>query len=192
MCAVGSLGACSTSAFHRRLSDRSDRAASLPGDDRLNVGLRLRHADLDLPGRLPGGPSRVHRSGALDLTIPLGLAALVFAISTDYGVFLLMRVREARLAGRPDREAISSTVAMTARIITLAALLFAVSIGVSGISGIIVLKILGVATAFAVLVDALLVRSLLFPASLALLGRRGWSVPTALMRLHGRIGLHED
>ena len=53
--------------------------------------------------------------GALDLTIPLVLAALVFAISTDYGVFLLSRIREARLQGRTEREAISGSVAVASR-----------------------------------------------------------------------------
>jgi uncharacterized membrane protein YdfJ with MMPL/SSD domain len=129
--------------------------------------------------------------GALDLTIPLVLAALVFAITTDYGVFLLSRVREARLQGRTDTEAISRSVATVGRIVTSAAVLFAVSIGVFGTSNIIVLKILGVGTALAVLVDSLLIRSLLLPAVLNLLGRRAWWLPPSLARLHGRLGPHE-
>jgi RND superfamily putative drug exporter len=76
---------------------------------------------------------------ALDLTIPLVLAALVFAISTDYGVFLLSRVREARSGGRSDREAISDSVAVVGRIVTAAAILFAVSIGAFGTSDVVVL-----------------------------------------------------
>ena len=130
--------------------------------------------------------------GALDLTIPLVLAALVFAISTDYGVFLLSRVREARLQGRTDREAISVSVATVGRIVTSAALLFAVSIGVFGTSNIIVLKILGIGTALAVLVDSLFVRCLLLPACLRLLGGQAWWLPPSLTRLHRRLGLHED
>jgi RND superfamily putative drug exporter len=130
--------------------------------------------------------------GALDLTIPLVLAALVFAISTDYGVFLLSRVREARLQGQSDREAISGGVATVGRIVTSAAILFAVSIGVFGISHVIVLKILGFGTALAVLADSLLIRCLLLPATLALLGHRAWWLPSPLMRLHRRIGLREE
>jgi uncharacterized membrane protein YdfJ with MMPL/SSD domain len=129
--------------------------------------------------------------GALDLTIPLVLAALVFAIATDYGVFLLSRVREARLEGLPDRKAIGDSVATVGPIVTSAALLFAVSIGVFGTSNVVVLKILGIGTALAVLVDALLVRCLLLPASLGILGGRAWWVPAALARLHRRIGFHE-
>jgi putative drug exporter of the RND superfamily len=130
--------------------------------------------------------------GALDLTIPLLLSALVFAICTDYGVFLLSRVREARRESPSDREAISGSVARVGRIVTSAAVLFAVSIGVFGTSYIVLLKILGVGVALAVLVDSLLVRSMLLPASLALLGPRAWWLPGPLTRLHRRIGLHED
>jgi uncharacterized membrane protein YdfJ with MMPL/SSD domain len=130
--------------------------------------------------------------GALDLTIPLVLAALVFAVSTDYGVFLLSRVREARLRGSADRDAIGASVATVGRTVTAAALLFGVSIGVFGTSDMVVLKILGIGTALAVLVDSVLVRCLLLPASLRLLGRRAWWLPAPLARLHGRIGLHHD
>jgi uncharacterized membrane protein YdfJ with MMPL/SSD domain len=130
--------------------------------------------------------------GALDLTIPLVLAAIVFAISTDYGVFLLSRVREARLQGRADRAAIGGSVATIGRIVTSAALLFAVSIGVFGISNMIILKILGIGAALAVLVDSVLVRCLLLPASLRLIGPSAWWLPSPLARLNRRMGLHED
>jgi uncharacterized membrane protein YdfJ with MMPL/SSD domain len=129
--------------------------------------------------------------GALDLTIPLVLAALVFAIVTDYGVFLLSRIREARLGGAGDREAIQEGAARVSRIVVSAAVLFAVSIGVFGTSSIVLLKILGVGTAVAVLVDSLFVRSMLLPAALALLGPRAWWAPSALRRLHERIGVRE-
>jgi uncharacterized membrane protein YdfJ with MMPL/SSD domain len=128
---------------------------------------------------------------ALDLTIPLVLAAIVFAISTDYGVFLLSRVREARQKTSDEPEAVGGSVAIIGRIVTSAAVLFAVSIGAFGTSNIIVLKILGVGAALAVLVDSLLVRCLLLPASLRLLGRAAWWLPTSLNRVHQRIGLHE-
>ena len=124
---------------------------------------------------------------ALDLTIPLVLAALVFAISTDYGVFLLSRVREARTSGQNDREAIAGSVAIVGRVVTAAAILFAVSIGAFGTSNIVVLKILGIGTALAVLADAILVRCLLLPASLRLVGPGAWWLPAPLQRLHRRM-----
>ncbi|HKA27509.1 MAG TPA: MMPL family transporter [Gaiellaceae bacterium] len=129
--------------------------------------------------------------GALDLTIPLVLAALVFAISTDYGVFLLSRVREARISGQNDRQAIAGSVAIVGRIVTAAAVLFAVSIGAFGSSNVVVLKILGIGTAVAVLADALLVRCLLLPASLRLVGPGAWWLPTPIRRLHGRMSRGE-
>jgi uncharacterized membrane protein YdfJ with MMPL/SSD domain len=129
---------------------------------------------------------------ALDLTIPLVLAALVFAIATDYGVFLLSRIREARLGGLTDRDAIEASVARVSRIVVSAAVLFAVSIGVFGTSSIVVLKILGIGTAVAVLLDSLLVRSMLLPAVLALLGPNAWWAPKPLRRLHERLGLREE
>jgi len=128
---------------------------------------------------------------ALDLTIPLVLAALVFAISTDYGVFLLSRVREARISGQNERRAIADSVAIVGRIVSAAAVLFAVSIGAFGSSNVVVLKILGIGTAVAVLADALLVRCLLLPASLRLLGPRAWWLPAPLRRLHRRLR-HEE
>jgi RND superfamily putative drug exporter len=129
--------------------------------------------------------------GALDLTIPLVLAALVFAISTDYGVFLFSRVSEARMSGANDRTAIAGSVAIVGRIVTAAAVLFAVSIGAFGSSNIVVLKILGIGTAVAVLADALLVRCLLLPASLRLFGPRAWWLPAPLRRLHRHISRGE-
>jgi uncharacterized membrane protein YdfJ with MMPL/SSD domain len=128
---------------------------------------------------------------ALDLTIPLVLAALVFAISTDYGVFLLSRVREARLGGRGDREAIAGSVATLGPIVTSAAVLFAASIGIFSTSSMVLLKILGIGTALAVLADAILVCCLLLPAVLSLLGRHTWTLPAAFERLHQRLGLYE-
>jgi RND superfamily putative drug exporter len=128
---------------------------------------------------------------ALDLTIPLVLAALVFAISTDYGVFLLSRIREARAHARPEHHAVAGSVATIGRIVTSAAVLFAVSIGVFGTSNIVVLKILGIGAAIAVLADALLVRCLLLPATLTLLGHHTWSLPPALSRLNTRIDPHQ-
>jgi RND superfamily putative drug exporter len=124
---------------------------------------------------------------ALDLTIPLVLAALVFAISTDYGVFLFSRVHEARVSGEDDRSAIAGSVAIVGRIVTAAAVLFAVSIGAFGSSNIVVLKILGIGTAVAVLADALMVRCLLLPASMRMLGPRAWWLPAPLRRVHRQI-----
>jgi RND superfamily putative drug exporter len=129
--------------------------------------------------------------GALELTQPVLLFALAFGLSTDYGVFLLGRIKEARDRGVGDREAVAVGLERTGRIVTAAALLFCVAIGAFATSQIIFIKELGVGTALAVLIDATLVRALLVPALMEMLGRWNWWAPRPLRRLHRRIGLRE-
>jgi uncharacterized membrane protein YdfJ with MMPL/SSD domain len=130
--------------------------------------------------------------GALDATQPIFLAAVAFGLSTDYGVFLLSRIKEAREAGAPDSEAIAVGLERTGRIITAAALLFAVAIGAFATSKLVFIKELGLGTALAVLIDASIVRALLVPSLMELLGRWNWWAPGPLRRLHARIGLRES
>jgi uncharacterized membrane protein YdfJ with MMPL/SSD domain len=130
-------------------------------------------------------------SGALDTTQPLVLFATAFGLSTDYGVFLLSRIKEAREAGASDSEAVALGLQRTGRIVTAASLLFAVAIGAFATSQLIFIKELGVGTAAAVLIDASIMRALLVPALMQLLGRRNWWAPGPLRRLHRRFGLSE-
>ncbi len=111
-----------------------------------------------------------------------------FGLSTDYGVFLLTRIKEAHDAGLPDREAVAVGLERTGRIVTYAALLLCVALGTFALSEIVFIKQVGLGTAFAVLVDAFLVRALLVPTLMALLGRWNWWAPRPLARLHRRIG----
>jgi putative drug exporter of the RND superfamily len=141
-------------------------------------------------GRLEG-PLAYTGQGALELTQPVLLFAVAFGLSTDYGVFLLGRIKEARDRGAGDREAVAIGLERTGRIVTAAALLFCVAIGAFATSQIIFIKELGVGTALAVLVDATLVRALLVPALMELLGRWNWWAPRPLRRLHARIGISE-
>ena len=129
--------------------------------------------------------------GALDATQPILLFAIAFGLSTDYGVFLLTRIKEARDAGASDTEAVALGLERTGRIVTFAALLFMIAIGAFATSEIIFIKELGVGTAVAVFVDATIVRALLVPALMRLLGHRNWWAPRPLQRLHARIGLVE-
>ena len=129
--------------------------------------------------------------GALDTTQPLVLFAMAFGLSTDYGVFLLSRIKEARDAGAPDSEAVALGLQRTGRIVTAASLLFAVAIGAFATSRIIFIKELGVGTAAAVLIDASIMRAFLVPALMQLLGRHNWWAPRPLRRLHDRFGLGE-
>ena len=129
--------------------------------------------------------------GALEITQPIFLMAVAFGLSTDYGVFLLSRIKEARDRGASDGDAVAIGLERTGRIVTAAALLFCVAIGAFATSKMVFIKELGLGTAFAVVVDATLVRALLVPSLMELLGRWNWWAPRPLRRLHQRIGLSE-
>ena len=112
--------------------------------------------------------------GALELTQPVVLFAIAFGLVTDYGVFLLTRIKEAWDGGAPNREAVAVGLERTGRIITAAALLFCVAIGAFATSQIVVVKEIGLGVALAVLIDATIVRALLVPSLMAILGRWNW------------------
>ncbi len=118
--------------------------------------------------------------GALEATQPVLLFAIAFALSTDYGTFLLARILEARREGRPDHEAVAVGLARTGRIVTAAALLLMAAIGAFATSEIVFIKLVGVGTALSVLIDATIIRALLVPALMGLLGRANWWAPAWL------------
>jgi uncharacterized membrane protein YdfJ with MMPL/SSD domain len=130
-------------------------------------------------------------AGGIEATQPVLLFAIAFGLATDYGVFLLSRIKEARDSGLDDREAVAFGVERTGRIVTAAALLFCVAIGAFATSGILFIKLLGVGTALAVAIDATIIRAFLVPALMALLGKWNWWAPAPLARLHARIGVSE-
>jgi RND superfamily putative drug exporter len=129
--------------------------------------------------------------GALESTQPILLFAVAFGLSTDYGVFLLTRIKEARDGGLSNTEAVAVGLERTGRIVTFAALLFSIAMGAFATSSIIFIKELGVGTVLAVLIDATIVRALLVPSLMKLLGEWNWWAPRPLARLHARIGLSE-
>ncbi|MBK5110666.1 MAG: MMPL family transporter [Thermoleophilia bacterium] len=130
--------------------------------------------------------------GGVDQTMPILILATTFALSTDYAVFLLSRIKEARDSGNSDSESVALGLERTGRIVTVAALLFAIAIGAFATSEIVFVKELGVGTALAVLIDATIIRALLVPSLMELLGRRNWWAPEPLRRLHDRWGLSEE
>jgi RND superfamily putative drug exporter len=130
--------------------------------------------------------------GALDATQPIFLAAVAFGLATDYGVFLLSRIKEARDGGASDSEAVAVGLERAGRIVTAAAVLFAVAIGAFATSKLVFIKELGLGTALAVLIDASIIRALLVPSLMELLGSWNWWAPKPLRTLHDRIGLRED
>jgi uncharacterized membrane protein YdfJ with MMPL/SSD domain len=126
--------------------------------------------------------------GGLESTMPLLLFAVVFGLSTDYGVFLLARIKEAYDSGASNSEAVAIGLERTGRIVTAAALLFAIAIGAFVTSQIIFIKENGLGTAVAVLLDATIVRALLVPSLMELLGRWNWWAPRPPRRLHEKLG----
>ena len=116
---------------------------------------------------------------------------MAFGLSTDYAVFLLSRIKEARDHGASDSDAVAIGLERTGRIVTAAALLFAIAIGAFATSQIIFIKENGVGTALAVLIDASIISALLVPSLMELLGKWNWWAPGPLRRLHERIGLGE-
>jgi RND superfamily putative drug exporter len=131
-------------------------------------------------------------NGGIEPTDFLVAAALVFALSTDYGVFLLGRIKEARDGTRSEREAVAVGLERTGAVVTAAAILLAVAIGAFITSSISFIQQIGVATAVGVLIDAFVVRALLVPALMGLLGSWNWWSPAPLRRLHDRIGVSEE
>jgi len=129
--------------------------------------------------------------GALDATQPILLFAVGFGLATDYGVFLLSRIKEARDAGASDPDAVAIGLERTGRVVTAAALLFAVALGAFSTSEIVFVKELGIGAVLAVLIDASIIRALLVPSLMMLLGPLNWWAPRPLRRLHERFGLRE-
>jgi len=121
--------------------------------------------------------------GALDTSMPILLFAVAFGLSTDYGLFLLQRIGEARQRHDTEEGAIADGIVGSGRVITAAALLFAVAMGAFAFSELVYVKEIAVGAAVAVLVDATIVRAFLFPAILGLLGGRAWWSPRWLARV---------
>lgn len=111
---------------------------------------------------------------ALVLVLPIIVGAGAFGLLTDYGLFLLMRIKEAREEGRSDPDAIALGLERTGRIITAAALLFCFAVGPFATSELLLIKegVLGIMTA--VLIDAFVVRPLLVPSLMMILGKWNW------------------
>ncbi len=118
------------------------------------------------------------KQAGIDVSVPILAFAVVFGLSTDYGLFLFSRIAEARKKQRTERAAVVAGVSRTGRLVTSAALIFAVAVGANAFSDLVIVKEFAVAVAIAVLLDATVVRGLLVPAILELLGSRAWWWPT--------------
>ncbi|MFI5271476.1 MAG: MMPL family transporter [Ktedonobacterales bacterium] len=116
-------------------------------------------------------------SGLLDSTTPILIFCILFGLSMDYEVFLLSRIREEWLRARDNRQAVARGLEKTAGVITNAALLFVIVTGAFSFTSLLNTQEIGVGMTVAVLVDATLIRTLLVPATMRLLGRWNWWLP---------------
>ncbi len=130
--------------------------------------------------------------GPLESGIVVLMAAIVFGLSTDYEVFLLSRMVEARGQGATTEEAVSTGLAKTGRVITSAALLLIVVTGAFAFSQVAMMRFVGVGMILALALDATVVRMLLVPAVLKLLGNAAWWAPGPLKRIQERLALHDE
>ncbi len=130
-------------------------------------------------------------NGTIDPTMPILMFAIMFGLSMDYEVFLLSRIRERYDATGDNTAAVASGLQRTGGLITSLALLLILVVGAFSASGITFIKLLGVGMIVALAVDASIVRVLLVPAVMRLLGPANWWAPRPLRRLYARYGIRE-
>jgi trehalose monomycolate/heme transporter len=130
-------------------------------------------------------------NGTIEPTMPILMFAIMFGLSMDYEVFLLSRVRERYDLTGDNTAAVASGLQRTGGLITSLALLLIIVVGAFSASGITFIKLLGVGMIVALIVDASVVRVLLVPAVMRLLGPANWWAPRPLRRLYARYGLRE-
>ena len=130
-------------------------------------------------------------TGTIEATQPVLILAIAFGLSMDYEVFLLSRIREEWDRTGDNTRAVAAGLQRTGGIITSAAALILIVFLAFATSGITFIQMVGIGLAVAVLVDATIVRALLVPATMRLLGRANWWLPQPLRRVHNRFGLRE-
>jgi RND superfamily putative drug exporter len=131
-------------------------------------------------------------TGTIDPTMPILMLAIIFGLSMDYEVFLLSRIRERYDVTGDNTAAIAGGLQRTGGIITSLALLLVVVVGAFSASGITFIKLMGVGMIIALVVDATIIRVLLVPATMRLLGPATWWAPRPLRRLYARYGMREE
>jgi RND superfamily putative drug exporter len=130
-------------------------------------------------------------NGTISPTIPILMFAIMFGLSMDYQVFLLSRIRERYDITGDNTASIASGLQRTGGVITSAALLLVIVIGAFSLSSITFIKMMGVGMIVALILDATLVRMLLVPATMRLVGDANWWAPGPLRRFYARYGIRE-
>lgn len=134
---------------------------------------------------------RFDSTGGIESVIPLLVLAFGFGLSMDYEVFLLARIIELHEQGHDDDTAVRLGLQRSGRIITSAALIMVIVFAGFAAGEMLVIKQTGFALAVAVLVDATLVRMVIVPATMTMLGRWNWWAPAWMKRVHARYGVSE-
>jgi RND superfamily putative drug exporter len=136
------------------------------------------------------GPLGFSPYGAIVPWMPLFMFVLLFGLSMDYHVFILSRIRELRLRGTPTPEAITTGIGASAGVVTSAAVIMVAVFSIFATLSVIEFKMIGIGLATAILIDATVVRGVLMPAAMSLLGERNWYLPRWLAWLPGGRGRH--
>jgi len=131
-------------------------------------------------------------TGTIDPTMPILMLAIIFGLSMDYEVFLLSRIRERYDLTGDNTAAVASGLQRTGGIITSLALLLVIVVGAFSASGITFIKLMGVGMIIALVVDATIIRVLLVPATMRVLGPVNWWAPRPLRRFYARYGIREE
>jgi RND superfamily putative drug exporter len=134
------------------------------------------------------GPLGFSPYGGIVPWMPLFMFVLLFGLSMDYHVFILSRIRELRLRGMPTREAITTGIGASAGVVTSAAVIMVAVFSIFATLSVIEFKMIGIGLATAILIDATVVRGVLMPAAMSLLGERNWYLPRWLAWLPGGRG----
>ena len=128
---------------------------------------------------------------SVEVTSLVFLFAITFALATDYAVLVMARIKELRDSGMSNEDAVAHGIARTGRIISAAAVMIAVVFAAFAVSPVFFMKQIAVGMALGVLIDATIVRGLLVPSLMRLLGEANWWAPGPLRRLHDRFGIRE-
>lgn len=127
----------------------------------------------------------------MDTSMTVLMFCIAFGLSMDYEVFVTSRIKELHDQGEDTEPAVVNGLGHTGRVVSAAACLLAVSFFAFGAAEISFMKMFGLGTGLAILIDAVAVRGVLLPAAMRLLGRSAWYAPPFLRRFHGRFGLSE-
>jgi len=128
----------------------------------------------------------------LDTSMLVLLFCIVFGLSMDYEVFVLSRIKETHDQGAGMRESVTYGLSRSGRLVTMAAVLLAVNLLAFGTSGVSFIQMFGIGSGLAILIDATLIRGILVPVGMRVMGRAAWWSPPFLRRVHDRVGLREQ